>query len=75
MPTSFTYSKDPNKISLPARFHRKIETLIPRKVVGFIPGTRDNVQDIYIYIFFCRFTAHSDIHTVHSPTDAHLLQL
>jgi len=46
MPTSVTYSKDPNKIGLPARFHRKTETFIPTKVGGFIPGTMDNVQVI-----------------------------
>jgi len=26
-------------------------------------------------IFFYRCTVHSDIHTVHSPTDAHVLKL
>jgi len=30
-------------------------------------------QENYIF-FFNRCTVHSDIHTVHSPTDAHLLK-
>jgi len=29
----------------------------------------------FIVEFFYRCTVHSDIHTVHSPTDAHLLKL
>ena len=34
------------------------------------------LRELYIYIFFFyRCTVHSDIHTVHSPTDAHLLKL
>jgi hypothetical protein len=38
--------KNPNKIGIPARFDRRTETFIPRKVLDFISGTMDNVQDI-----------------------------
>jgi len=38
MPTSVTYSKDPQKIDLPERFHRKTGTSIPRKVVILFLG-------------------------------------
>jgi len=36
----------------------------------------NKLQNKFLFIyFFYRCTVHSDIHTVHSPTDAHLLKL
>jgi len=33
------------------------------------------VRKLHTIFFFYHCTVHSDIHTVHSPTDAHLLKL
>ena len=38
-------------------------------------STTDAVTKQNLYTNFYRCTVHSDIHTVHSPTDAHLLKL
>jgi hypothetical protein len=59
MPTSDTYSKDPNKIVLPARFHRKTEIFIPRKVVDFIPGTMGDIQDIS-HVYYNKYETSSN---------------
>ena len=51
-------------------FLQVLSILLPLKKIACI-----SAQKMFSSNNFYRCTVHSDIHTVHSPTDAHLLKL